>query len=94
MAWPGENSNIWPVLGPLNQMFIIEKCIFRICFDFSSGANLRGFWNFGPNSIFSLIIMRFEAKKSTSAYANTHLKFELHFWDFFPSKFGPILALQ
>ena len=42
MAWPGENSNISPVLGPLNQMFIIEKCIFRICFDFSSGSDLSG----------------------------------------------------
>ena len=42
MAWPGENNNSSPVLGPLNQMFIIEKCIFRICFDFSSGANLSG----------------------------------------------------
>ena len=42
MAWPGENNNISLVLGPLNQMFIIEKRIFWICFDFSSGANLSG----------------------------------------------------
>ena len=40
--WVGENNNCSPVSGPFSQMFIIEKCIFRICFDFSSGANLSG----------------------------------------------------
>ena len=59
MAWPGENNNISPILGPLNQMSIIENCIFRNCFDFSSGANLSGC---------AVVILEFWAKFDIFSY--------------------------
>ena len=59
MAWSGENNNISPILGPLNQMFIIENCIFRICFDFSSGANLSGC---------AVVILEFQGKFHIFSY--------------------------
>ena len=51
-------------------------------------------WNFSTKSTNLLYIIRFEAKKPPCVQVNSSRNFELHFCDFFPSNFGPILTPQ